>query len=311
MKPSYGLLVCGGLLWPHFVLPGSQVPQSATSKVDVQGISTHYRALGLKDRKQGQPVVVFMSGFGAPLEVWTPVLHELAGEAPLLVYDRPGAGQSSYDGRPATPGRVSSHLRDLLRVLDIAPPYILAGHSWGGVLLLDYASRFPGEVLGSVYVDPANFLMSKENYRQILTELGLSGADQLAYMAREEADNGKMQTQLPPGLRAEIQEILRANETEPSDWVPAQPRIPTTILLAGRLDPRMRKPPGATPPEVDQDAYFKAERALTLRQFQERMAAVPGSSVRVVPEAGHSVHRDAPTVVAAEIRRVLSLARRR
>jgi pimeloyl-ACP methyl ester carboxylesterase len=112
--------------------------------------------------------VVFQNGAGSPLEVWEGVIAGL-GDTPAISCDRPGIAGSAYDGSPSTPERVSAHLHALLGALDIAPPYVLVGHSWGGPLILDYVGRFPSEVAGMVYVDPL-----ESDLRRILRSENLS-----------------------------------------------------------------------------------------------------------------------------------------
>ena len=100
------------------------------------------------------PTVVFESGMATPLEMWDRVQRAVAEVAPTISYDRPGIGRSDAIARPRTAALAGDRLVRLLEVLDVAGPLILVGHSYGGLLLRDFAQRHAGRVAGVVLVDP-------------------------------------------------------------------------------------------------------------------------------------------------------------
>lgn len=99
------------------------------------------------------PPVVFENGLGGRMEWWKKVLHEVSNNTTTFAYNRPGYGNS---GPVATP-RDGLHIVDELRVLlhdnGMKPPYILVGHSLGGLYLQLYARRYPEEVSALILVD--------------------------------------------------------------------------------------------------------------------------------------------------------------
>lgn len=99
------------------------------------------------------PPVVFENGLGGRMEWWKKVLHEVSNNTTTFAYNRPGYGNS---GLVATP-RDGLHIVDELRVLlhdnGMKPPYILVGHSLGGLYLQLYARRYPEEVSALILVD--------------------------------------------------------------------------------------------------------------------------------------------------------------
>lgn len=99
------------------------------------------------------PVIVFENGLGGRLDWWAKVFPEVAKNATAFAYNRPGTGASD----PATSPRDGSHivdeLRALLRSQGLAPPYILVGHSLGGLYMQYFARRYPDEVAGLALVD--------------------------------------------------------------------------------------------------------------------------------------------------------------
>jgi len=117
--------------------------------VDVDG-----RRMHLLESGAGGPVVVLESGIAASCLNWTNIHAEVARFTRVCSYDRASLGWSD----PASTPRVTSHLIDelhaLLKAANISGPYVLAGHSYGGMLVRAYAAKYPGEVAGLVLVDP-------------------------------------------------------------------------------------------------------------------------------------------------------------
>src|SRR5262249_55229590 len=114
--------------------------------VTVSGHAMRVRIANLSNRKPGQPVVVFEGGSIQPLETWDTVFNKVAALAPTIAYDRSGIGKSEFDGEPQTFKHVASSLHALLAELKVPPPYVLVGHSLGGVLIRAFASDYPSEV---------------------------------------------------------------------------------------------------------------------------------------------------------------------
>ena len=99
---------------------------------------------------EGPVTVVFENGLAAPLEEWDAVVPSVA--ARTLRYDRRRASPSGAL-RPRSAADMASDLEKLLAVLAIGPPYVLVGHSWGGVVARVFAHRHPADVCGLVFVD--------------------------------------------------------------------------------------------------------------------------------------------------------------
>jgi len=104
----------------------------------------------------GRPAVVFLPGAGA---VGLDYLNVQQGASELttsVVYDRAGTGWSDPVALPRSAAQVVDELRDLLVVADVRPPYLLVGHSLGGLYARHYAQRFPDEVAALLLMDPAH-----------------------------------------------------------------------------------------------------------------------------------------------------------
>lgn len=101
----------------------------------------------------GVPAVVFENGLGGRLQWWAEVLPAIAQETMVFAYNRAGTGTSTKASTPRDGDAITEELRRNLRDRGIAPPYVLVGHSLGGLYMQLYARRYPQEVAGLVLVD--------------------------------------------------------------------------------------------------------------------------------------------------------------
>jgi pimeloyl-ACP methyl ester carboxylesterase len=102
----------------------------------------------------GQPLVL-LSGFStvAPALDFSPLISELDAYD-VIVVEGFGYGYSDMSARERTLDNISTELHEALSTLDIKGPYVLAGHSLGGLYTLDYANRYPSEVSAVIGIDP-------------------------------------------------------------------------------------------------------------------------------------------------------------
>jgi pimeloyl-ACP methyl ester carboxylesterase len=127
-------------------LPAPYVPTGSTIEVD--------RARTYIDcRGTGSPTVILESGLGTGASAWGFVLDQVAARTRVCVWDRPGIGGSAPIGRH-TFEDTARHLRAALAIAGEKPPFIVAGHSVGGVYARVFAATFRPEVRGVVLVDP-------------------------------------------------------------------------------------------------------------------------------------------------------------
>lgn len=97
--------------------------------------------------------VVFENGLGGRMEWWKEVLSEISKEATTFAYNRPGYGNSDPMPTPRDGSHIVEELRTLLQSKDVNPPYILVGHSLGGLYMQLFARRYPDEVSALILVD--------------------------------------------------------------------------------------------------------------------------------------------------------------
>ncbi|MBS7702771.1 alpha/beta fold hydrolase [Chelatococcus asaccharovorans] len=125
-------------------LPGSEVYRTDTGRFEASVAGA------------GAPTIVLEAGMGAHKEYWRDVFVAMSSTNTVFAYNRPGIGRSAETTRPRDGATIVAELRALLRSRNLQPPYILVGHSVGGLYMQLYARRYPSEVAGLVLVDPTH-----------------------------------------------------------------------------------------------------------------------------------------------------------
>jgi pimeloyl-ACP methyl ester carboxylesterase len=101
----------------------------------------------------GSPTVVLESGLGETSAYWNQIATSVAGDTRVCVYDRAGRGQSEPAPGPQDGVAIATDLHTLLDGAQVDGPYVLVGHSSGGVYIRVFASKYPDEVAGMVLLD--------------------------------------------------------------------------------------------------------------------------------------------------------------
>lgn len=124
----------------------ASLPESQTKVVNA-------RPLEFVAHVRSGPVVVFENGLGGHMEWWSKVLPELANDTSYFAYNRPGYGRSEPADTPRDGAHVVEELRAALLSQGLPPPYVLVGHSLGGLYMQLFARQHPNEVAALVLVD--------------------------------------------------------------------------------------------------------------------------------------------------------------
>ena len=117
--------------------------------VDAGGRQLHALTMG-----EGGTTVVFESGLMSTVLSWRDIQPEIAKTARTFSYDRAGLGWSEAGAVPRDAERIATELHALLENMQVPPPYILVGHSFGGLTTRVFTGRYPDQVAGLVLLDP-------------------------------------------------------------------------------------------------------------------------------------------------------------
>ena len=222
------------------------------------------------------PTVVFQSGLGDGMSVWNSVIHQLPRTVSLFAYDRPGYGGSASAPGRRDPCAIAGELREALRAAGYRPPYVLVGHSLGGIYQYAFAKLYPREVGGILLIDathPDHWAALQQ--RTGNTAMVLRGLRAVAFSEtmKQEFD---AQTECLPDLR------LRDT-----------PPIPSKLLVRGKAG-------------LGESTEFQAVSRELAARWPELL---PGMTSAKVEGAGHYIQKDKPELVANEIRSMVDTIR--
>jgi pimeloyl-ACP methyl ester carboxylesterase len=217
-------------------------------------VDVHGRRVETRLRGVDAPTVVFELGAsGGTLTYWR-VQNAVAKHARTVVYERAGLGRSSLGEEPRSAQVIARELHELLKVTGQPPPYVLVGHSYGGLLVRVFAHMYPEETSGLVLVDPATEGMYAYLERSSPQE----------WAAAATALNEGFQRQ----WRATPIAIAQAKQAWPL------PIVPTAILTA-------QKPLGQWPLEGQEDMkVWEGEHQLLASR-------IPGARRVLMPDVDH------------------------
>lgn len=231
----------------------------------------------------GRYTVIFESGFGTDLRTWRKVAPETARIARAVTYSRAGHGSSDPRPEPRTIEQNVLELEQLIAAAKLSPPYILVGHSYGGLLVRAFAARHPGQVAGMVLVDPAD-----ERFNPALRTLDA---------ARAAEDDRQFAAIVPPRFQPELKLLQPVLDSGTLALAGKLPNVPTVVLTSVQ---QVDKPMFflETPQAV---AVKQALHASFLRQFSD------GSQV-LTSKSGHHIQLEEPELVVAAVDKVIAAA---
>jgi pimeloyl-ACP methyl ester carboxylesterase len=130
----------------------------------------HAVVTGQHNNNNNNVTVILESGMGGCSLDWSLVQPELSKHTTVLSYDRAGFGWSTETIEQPTCQHYVDDLRQLLHKMNLIPPYILVGHSYGGMMMKLFVSEYPEEVAGLILVDSVHedryFTEKMENNRK-------------------------------------------------------------------------------------------------------------------------------------------------
>lgn len=236
------------------------------------------RALHIQCEGRERPVVVLDSGLGQGVEAWSLVQRHVAAFARVCAYDRAGHGRSDSFRFPHSNRQMARELFALLERSGEPGPYVLVGHSMGGINVQLFLEEHPASVAGMVLLDSSP----------------------------EPAPIEKM----PPELVADFERNMKRLEgLDVKSWLGGFEELrrskrslgdkPLLILVAGK---------------PQQDPNFTPEQAQALlaarRLEQQPLVSLSSNAALVtVPDSGHHLPREAPEVVVQAVYAVVLSAR--
>lgn len=212
-----------------FVLSAQPLP-TRDAVLNVANQNLHIETFGSTG-----PTVVFEAGLGSDSTTWRSVTGAIATFAKVVVYDRAGLGRSLPlidRDTPITADKVTTALHALLADASIRPPYILVGHSLGGLFVQRFAIQFPTEVSGVVLIDSSSPDAPSELKTRARLEPGTP-----AYLEEEGVAESNEQVLTGGPFPPVLLTVIAATDHRPyfKEWEPTLMRLQRELA---RLSPR-------------------------------------------------------------------------
>ncbi len=287
--------------------------------IDIGGYKLHLDCQG-----EGEITVVMDYGLGNLSSLWSLVQSKVAKFTQVCTYDRAGYGWSERSPYPRTSQQLVRELHLLLTKAEIKPPYILVGHSLGGLNMRLFASQYPDEVRAIVLVDavPANIYsrlnpqfqkyMAKTN--QMFFWLSILSRFGLLRLGTQLLGN-KVTPDFVRKLPAEVQPIVLAQFC---------PKTFNTAIAENRLMEASAKQVSQTKLPKDLPlvvlshginmfsklSLLEAEKAESVWQKLQAETAdlTSKGTLKQAQTSGHDLHIDAPQLVIDGIRQAILLS---
>ena len=267
--------------------------------IEIDQTKIWINTIGLEKRQPGQPVIVFESGHGTPMGNWDKVIADSVLLGPILTYDRPGVGKSEPVDEIPTIKNVADRLVRILDKLELEPPYLLVGHSLGGVYVRGFANHYPEMLAGLVIIDPGDFTETQQNKRDYYEVLGWTEEQIDKEIANLEKRSNSNNDNIPAPLKRERQVLrdLRKEDFREINSTPL-PNIPVHILTGGRFDmPKHMRSKG-----YDNEALFRSKMKHRVARWTEVIQSVDKGMMLYSGDAGLFVHWDDPLLAISSIR---------
>ncbi|WP_217423924.1 alpha/beta fold hydrolase [Agromyces sp. Marseille-P2726] len=310
-KPSVAVLVVGVVLLGGACAstPTSTAPSmdsaTAPATADRADLARTFdiggREMYLECTGHGSPTVILISGGGIAADLWDsplgeqPTVHPtIAEETRVCAYDRPGTTRARAEGgpsrsdpvpQPVTPSRSAADLHALMEAAGESGPFVLAAHSYGGLVARYYAHEYPDDVAGMVLVDSFS-----PELRDAMADLWPSW---IAWNTT------------PAEIIVEYPDYERVDFDAALDEIEANRSIHPMPLVVLTAD---QPYPAPTQPGLPADIHVVTRDAQDVSQRQVAQL-VPGAEHITETDSGHDIMLENPVLVSDSILEVVAAVR--
>jgi len=277
-------LSSGDVILPTNTSPFEAPNEKVTDQPKIKGlIDIGNHQLFINCIGSGTPTIILEAGWNDVLDTWSYVQPDIAEFSRVCSSDRAGLGKSETDPLPRSMDKEVTELYALLEAAGVEGPYILVGHSYGGMLMRLFVDHYPESVAGLVLVDSAH----PDSFRRNLTVL-----------PPESPDDGESLRFYREWLTYEVEnptvkidpQLLEAGSLG---------NIPLVVLTA-----KLRERAEDFPKELNEKFIQNWV------ELQEQLALLSTNSRHVFAEqSGHFVQHDQPELVIEAVLEIIEQSR--
>lgn len=278
--------------------------------VDVGGYSLHLHCVG--ESEPGEPTVIIEAGSGSVGLMWALVQSEISRSARVCTYDRAGLGWSEPGPMPRTASLVVHELRTLLAGANVEGPYVLVGHSLGGIFVRVYQNKYPDEVAGLILVDSADgelekfmagtvYMQMMHQFIALSQSLSSTGLIKIYtgvnVLLAKPYSGGALPEHIVQTIQAMDVNTTEAGSAEvaalPTIWEESRAHqshlgnLPLTVIVHGYCDSCSKDPAEL---EKEEKGWLELQKHLA-------SLSINGKLIQADPETGHNIQIDQPQLI--------------
>lgn len=227
------------------------------------------------DKGEGNPTVVFVSGLGSTMDGFFEIQNKISKTTQTFCYDRAGIGKSESFNNDRSLENISNELNELLNKVGITEPFILVGHSRGGLIARFFVNKYPDKVCGLILIDPA-LPEHRPMRRALRTDKEKTEFD--AYYNSFCTDSTK--------YSATIRSEFKASDSASIAGKNFPTSIPVTIIASNK---------------INKDKYGQADNKIKVDLLNAYLKTAPQIKLIFSNKSGHFIHEDEPKLVINEI----------
>jgi pimeloyl-ACP methyl ester carboxylesterase len=237
-----------------------------------QKISTKHGEFSyqLSGNSNGNPTIILETGAGDDMSEWKSTLGRFEEYSRVFAYNRAGFSGSDSQNKQRNAQTIAIELRELLKEANVPPPYILVGHSLGGLYLRVFANTFPDEIAAVIQIDSTHHEMIKDckdsegNFYRNPT-----GIPKWAFLI------------LPDAMVEESKELCESLDIASDNA--SFPKVPLVVLTSGN---------------VQNDIEKTSQEWEAIESQQKYLATISPISKHIIcASCGHYVHQDKPELI--------------
>ncbi len=269
--------------------------------ITLNGNKVEVYTTGMKNNQNNKPVIVFENGMADTYDRWKAIIDEVSKTNAVFAYNRPRIGESEDDSLPPTTEHIINNLREMLLEKGLKPPYLLVSHSFGGAYIRSFASSYPNEIAGLIFIDPIDFTKKRDMGDLPYLEIGLT-QHQIDSIFGQPYKNfiEKLYTEMP---RYYVEEVKISRQLTKTDFEECDrnplPDVPVHFIKAGGFS-------NSEPPTIyDREKMWRINSNIQMKRWLELLYPLKYGKLFYCSNSSHFVQADEPDLVISSIKLAL------